>query len=99
MKRKLVIMLGLTMLMACVSACGNNKTQTSDVKKEENVVTSETTDVVEEVVTTETSEIDEVVSEENNEVSEFITYEFETFDDEVIIKADTILSQEPCDEP
>lgn len=100
MKRKLVIMLCLTMLMACVSACGNNKTQTSDVTKEENVVTSETTDVVEEVVTTETSEIDEVVSEENNEVSEFITYEFETFDgDEVIIKADTILSQEPCDEP
>lgn len=89
MKKKLLTVLGVTMVVCCMTACGSkNAEQTNPA--------NQPTESVEEVI--ETEEATEVA--ENTETTEIKTYEFETFDGEtVVIHEGIIVSQEACEEP
>lgn len=86
MKKKLLTVLGLTMMVACVTACGaNNTEQTGDATQTN--VSADAADA-------------EADKKDDNDAVEIMTYEFETFDGlTVVINEGNIVSQEACDEP
>ena len=91
MKKKLLTLLGLTMLVCCVTACGskNDNTTTATTEETENTTTEDAAEETEDTTVAETAETVEKQS-----------YEFETFDGQtVVINESNIVSQEACEEP
>lgn len=90
MKKKLLLVLGMSMIIACVTACGANPAS-NEGEKAQNTTAEETK--------TETPAEDAPKAEDADTV-EIMTYEFETFDGEtVVIDENNIFSQEANDNP
>lgn len=86
MKNKILTVLGLTMIVACMTACGSNNSEQ----------TAEATQAAE---GSEVTDTEEVTSEDTDE-AKVKTYEFDTFDGfKVVINEGNIISQEACEEP
>lgn len=86
MKKKLLTILGLTMITVCVTACGSNNAEQTD----------------EAIQVTQSAEVtdSEDTTIDDSAVARIKTYEFETFDGlTVVINEDNIISQEACEEP
>lgn len=89
MKKKLVTVLGLTMLVLGMTACGSTNAE-------------QTVNTVAEAESTEAAEENEETEEVTEEAApaEMQTYEFETFDGlTVVINEGNIISQEACEDP
>lgn len=85
MKKKLVTILGLTMIVACMAACGAN-----NVEQAGNAAVAESTEVAD----------NNEAAEDTEATTEMKSYEFETFDGITItINEGTITSQEACENP
>lgn len=95
MKKKLLTILGVTMIIASMSACG---TDTKNVSENAGAEKSEA--VSDNKEATDKEATDKTESNKADETAEIMTYEFETFDGlTVVINEGTIVSQEACDEP
>lgn len=91
MRKKLLVLLGLTMLVGSITACGSKNENRTD----NTAGTTASTEIAE---STETAESTDVA--ESAEKAELKTYEFETFDGlTVVINEGNIISQEACKEP
>jgi len=91
MKKKICVALGVVMMAACLTACGNEAEKAAADKEQ----------VAAEAVAENTEEPKaEVIEAATETASEYVTYEFETFEgDTVVIDSSNILSQDADEEP